>query len=85
VRASPYVAAGAVKRLVSACESSQAFYQSILPPAGFLAFPVANALLSLLERVPIGWNHPIEKNSLQINKLEHVLIEKVDRLFRNML
>jgi hypothetical protein len=38
-----------------------------------------------LERVPIGWNHPIEKNSLQINELEHVLIEKVDQLFRNML
>jgi len=23
----------------------------------------------VLERVPIGWNHPIDKNSLQINKL----------------
>ncbi len=38
-----------------------------------------------LERVPIGWNHPIDKNSLQTSKLEHVLIEKVDQLFRNML
>ena len=38
-----------------------------------------------LERVPIGWNHPIEKNSLEFNKLENVLIEKVDQLFRNML
>jgi len=39
----------------------------------------------VLERVPIGWNHPIDKNSLQINKLEHVLIEKIDQFFRNML
>ncbi len=34
-----------------------------------------------LERVPIWWNHLIEKNSLQINKLEHVLVEKVDNFF----
>ncbi len=27
-----------------------------------------------LERVPIGWTHPIDKNSLQITKLEHVLM-----------
>jgi len=26
-----------------------------------------------------------DKNSLEINKLEHALIEKVDQLFRNML
>ncbi len=26
-----------------------------------------------------------EKNSLQINKLEHVLIQKVEQLFGNML
>ena len=24
-----------------------------------------------LERVPIGWNHPIDKNSLRFKKLEH--------------
>ena len=50
-----------------------------------------------LERFPIGWNHSIEKKTLQINKLEHVLksenadiskfenIGKVIQLFRNML
>jgi hypothetical protein len=38
-----------------------------------------------LERIPIGWNHPIDKNRLKINLLEHVLIGKVSQLFRNML
>ena len=38
-----------------------------------------------LERFPIMWNHLIEKKSLKIKKLEHVLFEKVDQLFRNML
>jgi hypothetical protein len=33
---------------------------------------------------PIGWNHPIDKELRQINKLEHVLIEKVDQRFREM-
>jgi hypothetical protein len=33
------------------------------------------------ERFPITWNHVIEKESLNINKLEHVLIEKVEQLF----
>jgi len=28
-----------------------------------------------LERVPIGWNHPIDKNSLQISKLEQSKIK----------
>jgi hypothetical protein len=36
------------------------------------------------ERFPITWNHVIEKESLNINKLEHVLIEKVEQLFRDM-
>jgi hypothetical protein len=40
---------------------------------------------SVLERFPIGWNHPIDKNTLKINILEHVLIGKVSQLFRNML
>jgi hypothetical protein len=31
-----------------------------------------------LERVPIGWNHPIDKNSLQIDMMEHVSSEKVE-------
>jgi hypothetical protein len=38
-----------------------------------------------LERFPIRWNHLIEKESLRVKELEHVLIEKVDQLFRNML
>jgi hypothetical protein len=38
-----------------------------------------------LERFPITWNHVIEKESLKINKLAHVLIEKVEQLFRDML
>jgi len=38
-----------------------------------------------LERFPITWNHVIEKKSLKIKELEHVLIEKVEKLFRDML
>ncbi|MGH6822855.1 MAG: hypothetical protein ACREC4_05085 [Methylocella sp.] len=38
-----------------------------------------------LERVPIKWNHLIDKDSLKINELEHVLVEKVEQLFRDML
>jgi hypothetical protein len=34
------------------------------------------------ERFPIAWNHAIEKEPLNINKLEHVLIEKVCQLLR---
>ena len=41
--------------------------------------------LDYLERVPIGWNYPIDKNSLEIKELEHVLVGKVSQLFRNML
>jgi len=40
---------------------------------------------AVLERFPIRWNHLIEKESLEFKELEHVLIEKVDQLFRNML
>jgi hypothetical protein len=29
-----------------------------------------------LERVSIAWNHAIEKDPLQINELEHVLVGK---------
>ena len=29
-----------------------------------------------LARVPAGWNHPAEKDSRQINMLEHVLVAK---------
>jgi hypothetical protein len=38
-----------------------------------------------LERVPIKWNHLIDKDSLKINELEHALIEKVEQPFRDML
>ena len=37
-----------------------------------------------LERVPIKWNHLIDKDSLKIKELEHVPIEKVEQLFRDM-
>jgi hypothetical protein len=40
---------------------------------------------TLLERFPIRWTHLIEKESLGFKELEHVLIEKVEQLFRNML
>jgi hypothetical protein len=38
-----------------------------------------------LERFPITWFHVIEKESLKFNDLEHVPIEKVEQLFRDML
>ncbi|MGH6823661.1 MAG: hypothetical protein ACRECP_09355 [Methylocella sp.] len=38
-----------------------------------------------LERFPITWNHVIERESLKFKELEHVLIEKVEQLFRDML
>jgi hypothetical protein len=37
------------------------------------------------ERFPITWNHVIDKDSLKIKELEHVLIEKAEQLFRDML
>jgi hypothetical protein len=40
---------------------------------------------AFLERFPLGRNHLIEKESLGFNELEHVLIKKVEQLFRNML
>ncbi len=41
--------------------------------------------ISPLKRFPIAWNHVIEKESLNFKELEHVLIEKVVQLFRDML
>ena len=35
------------------------------------------------ERVSITWNHAIEKDSLKIKDVEHVLIEKGGQLFRD--
>jgi hypothetical protein len=43
------------------------------------------ASLTRQERSPITWNHVIEKESLKIKELEHVLIEKVEQLLRDML
>jgi hypothetical protein len=37
-----------------------------------------------LEFFPIAWNHVIERESLNINKLEQALIEKVCQLFRDL-
>jgi hypothetical protein len=41
--------------------------------------------IDALERFPIMWNHVIEKESLNFKELEHVLMEKVEQLFRDML
>ena len=38
-----------------------------------------------LECVSIKWNHLIDKDSLKIKELEHVLSEKVEQLFWDML
>ena len=38
-----------------------------------------------LERVPITWDHVIEMESLNFKELEHVLVEKVVQIFRDML
>jgi hypothetical protein len=38
-----------------------------------------------LARIPLGWNHPNEKNSRQIINLKHVVVGKVSQLCRNML
>jgi hypothetical protein len=40
---------------------------------------------SAIERMPIGWTYPIEKDSVKITKSEPVRIEKVDQLFRDNL
>ena len=37
-----------------------------------------------LVRFPITWNRVIEKESLKFKEVEHVLIEKVAQLFRDM-
>jgi hypothetical protein len=31
-----------------------------------------------LERFPAEWNHSVEKKSLQIQKLEHILVAQID-------
>jgi hypothetical protein len=39
----------------------------------------------LLLRLPIPWTHVIGKEELGFKELEHVLIEKVEQLFKDML
>jgi hypothetical protein len=41
--------------------------------------------LKFLERFPITWNPLIDKDALKIKELKHVLIEKAERLFQNIL
>jgi hypothetical protein len=38
-----------------------------------------------LERLSTEWNPSVDKKSLEFKVFEHVLIEKVSQLFRNML
>jgi len=60
--------------------------QRLFLPGARRAFAgFGDALITRLERFPIRWNHPIEKELLRFKELEHVLIEKVSQLFRNML
>jgi hypothetical protein len=46
---------------------------------------VSSFALLLLERFPVGWTHVNHKKSLELKKLGHVLVEKVVRLFRDIL
>jgi hypothetical protein len=59
--------------------------QSVTRAGAGWQFSTAAPRVNVLQRVPIGWNGPIDKNSLQIDMLEHVLIETVEQLFRDML
>jgi hypothetical protein len=43
------------------------------------------ALGGMLARFPITWNHVIGMESLKFKELEHVLAEKVEQHFRDML
>ncbi|MHB8884597.1 MAG: hypothetical protein ACYC5H_05840 [Methylovirgula sp.] len=38
-------------------------------------------LFEVLERFPTGWNHLVEKKTLQINKLAQVLTQNADAAF----
>jgi hypothetical protein len=51
----------------------------------FLYEPVGARWIVPFERFPIMWNYVIEKASLNFKELEHVLIEKVAQLFRDMI
>ncbi|MGH6794434.1 MAG: hypothetical protein ACREDD_01590 [Methylocella sp.] len=52
--------------------------------SGF-SFSTARLAAVSLGHVPTKWNHFIDKDSLKFNELEHVRIEKVEQLFRDML
>jgi hypothetical protein len=45
-----------------------------LPALGLALTPLRPGL----ERFPAEWNHSVEKKSLQIQKLEHILIAQID-------
>jgi hypothetical protein len=48
-------------------------------------FAAQPSLNKPLVRFPITWNHVIDKESPKFKELEHVLVEKVEQLFRDML
>jgi hypothetical protein len=33
---------------------------------------------AMLERFPTGWNHPVDKKALQIQKLEHIPVARIE-------
>jgi hypothetical protein len=33
-----------------------------------------------LERLSTGWSHPVDEKSLQIQKLEHILVAQIDSI-----
>jgi hypothetical protein len=39
--------------------------------------PVATSLEIALERLSTGWSHPVDKKSLHIQKLEHILVAQI--------
>jgi hypothetical protein len=40
--------------------------------------PGSGSLEIALERLSTGWNHPVDKKSLQIQKLEHILVAQIE-------
>jgi hypothetical protein len=44
---------------------------SVRPLVGFVLFA------DMLERLSTGWSHPVDKKSLQIQKLEPILVARI--------
>ena len=59
--------------------------RALAPPAKQHGGSIGQRPPMPLERFPITWNCVIEKESLKFKELEHVLIEKVEQLLRDML